>query len=100
MALHLKQEGGKASDTLRRFKALPQLLQNVRAPKSLLPDLQTDIAAAEKALEGTGRLLVRASGTEPLIRVMAEGDDEAKIKSVVQSLCAQIETLAAKQAAA
>lgn len=94
MALHLKREGGPASQTLRRFKPLPQILQNVRAPKSLMPQLAGHIQAAEQQLDGMGRVLVRASGTEPLIRVMAEGDDEAAIRAVVQSLCSDIEKLA------
>lgn len=100
MALHLKAEGGKASETLRRFKPLPQILQNVRAPKSLMPQLDEIIKAAENALGTSGRLLVRASGTEPLIRVMAEGDDEALVRAVVKQACGEIEALAAKAAAA
>lgn len=100
MALHLKNEGGVASTTLRRFKKLPQLLQNVKAPKSLLPQLESFIKDAEKELGASGRLLVRASGTEPVIRVMAEGDDEATIKRVVETLCAKIEAIAGKQEAA
>lgn len=99
MALHLKNEGGRASQTLRRFKQLPQLLQNVKAPKSLLPQLEPAIKQAETRLGDKGRLLVRASGTEPLIRVMAEGDDAALIESVVGDLCAEIERQAAQKAA-
>lgn len=99
MALHLKKDSGKASATLRRFNPLPQILQNVRAPKSVLAALDADIKDAEEALAGMGRLLVRASGTEPLIRVMAEGDDAAFIAQIVQNLCVRIEKLAAAQAA-
>jgi phosphoglucosamine mutase len=48
------------------------------------------IAAAERALEGRGRLLVRKSGTEPLIRVMAEGQDEALVAETVEAVCAAV----------
>lgn len=97
MALHLKSEGGPASATLRRFKPLPQILQNVRAPKTLMPLLTGLIHNAETKLGDAGRVLVRASGTEPLIRVMAEGDDEEAVKTIVHELCAEIEILAADQ---
>jgi phosphoglucosamine mutase len=77
--------GGKrpASELLRLFEPLPQTLKNVRVPadKSATvlqePPVKAAIADAEKALVGRGRLLIRKSGTEPLIRVMAEGDNEA-----------------------
>jgi phosphoglucosamine mutase len=48
------------------------------------------IAAAEAALNGSGRLVVRESGTEPLIRVMAEGEDEALIARIVDELCGTV----------
>jgi phosphoglucosamine mutase len=86
----LIEDGRAASEVLRQFEPLPQLLKNVRfgggAP------LETDgvkkaIEAAEARLEGTGRLVIRKSGTEPLIRVMAEGEDEALVVEVVDSIC-------------
>ena len=49
--------------------------------------IQQAIAAAEAALNGSGRLLIRESGTEPLIRVMAEAEDEALVGRVVDELC-------------
>ena len=52
------------------------------------------IAEAEKELDGSGRLLIRKSGTEPLIRVMAEGDDEAQVHAVVDRICAVVEEVA------
>jgi phosphoglucosamine mutase len=52
--------------------------------------IRSAIAAAEITLAGTGRLLIRKSGTEPLVRVMAEGEDEVLIGAIVDDLCAQI----------
>jgi phosphoglucosamine mutase len=52
--------------------------------------IQHAIAAAEAELNGSGRLLIRESGTEPLIRVMAEGEDEAQIGRMVDELCETI----------
>jgi phosphoglucosamine mutase len=49
------------------------------------------ITSAESELEGTGRLVIRPSGTEPVIRVMAEGDDAAQVEAVVERICAAIE---------
>jgi phosphoglucosamine mutase len=80
-----------ASALLRQFEPLPQLLKNVRFNGGSEP-LETDsvrkrIAAAEAELEGRGRLVIRKSGTEPLIRVMAEGDDPALVERVVDDIC-------------
>ena len=53
------------------------------------------IKDGEKRLNGSGRLLVRKSGTEPVIRVMAEGDDEAVVRSVVSDIVSAIQEVAA-----
>jgi phosphoglucosamine mutase len=79
-----------ASELLRCFEPLPQKLQNVRF-KAGAP-LETEavkaaIAAAEAQLAGTGRLVIRKSGTEPLIRVMAEGEDPQLVAQVVDDVC-------------
>ena len=58
-------------------------------------DVGAAIEREQAALEGRGRVLVRASGTEPLIRVMAEGEDEAMVKKIVEQLCAVIVKAAA-----
>jgi phosphoglucosamine mutase len=79
-----------ASKLLRQFEPLPQLLKNVRfSGKSPLEadSVQSAIAAGEKALGKKGRLLIRKSGTEPLIRVMAEGEDRSQIEQIVDSIC-------------
>ena len=93
----LKQSGKKASEALNLFTALPQILRNVefKAGKPLDDaGVQESIAKAEETLANDGRLLVRASGTEPVIRVMAEGDDPQKIETIVGDLCSVIEKAA------
>jgi len=87
-----------ASELLRQFEPLPQLLKNVRFNGASEP-LETDsvrkrIAAAEAELEGRGRLVIRKSGTEPLIRVMAEGDDPALVERVVDDICEAVQSAA------
>jgi phosphoglucosamine mutase len=87
------EQGRSAREVCRVFTPLPQLLKNVRftgtSPLSS-KRIQQAIAAAEAALSGSGRLLIRESGTEPLIRVMAEAEDEALIGRLVDELCATI----------
>lgn len=93
----LKQQGKKASEALRMFTPLPQILRNVKfSGGKPLEDskVQDAIKGAEKKLSNDGRLLVRASGTEPLIRVMAEGQDPKLVENVVGDLCAVIEKAA------
>ncbi|HEY6661658.1 MAG TPA: phosphoglucosamine mutase [Sphingomicrobium sp.] len=87
-----------ASELLRQFEPLPQLLKNVRFNGGSEP-LEADsvrkrIAAAEAELEGKGRLVIRKSGTEPLIRVMAEGDDPALVERLVDDICEAVQSAA------
>ncbi len=89
----LVQEGRTATEACRVFEPLPQLLKNVRfSGRSPLGDekVMHEIAVAEARLAGTGRLLIRESGTEPLVRVMAEGEDETLVAQVVDELCETI----------
>jgi phosphoglucosamine mutase len=89
----LVQKDAPASETTRLFEPVPQKLVNVRVADAAVlsqPDLQAAIRAAETDLAATGRLLIRKSGTEPLIRIMAEGDDAALVDRVVASLADQI----------
>jgi len=82
--------GRPASEVLHRFDPLPQVLKNVRfAGGKPLDDarVQAVIADAEAELNGKGRLVIRPSGTEPVIRVMAEGDDPAQVEAVVDRIC-------------
>jgi phosphoglucosamine mutase len=89
-----------ASAVMRLFAPVPQLLKSVRYDKANgAKPLEHDgvrkaITAAESRLAATGRLLIRKSGTEPVIRVMAEGDDAAMVKSIVEELCATIQKAA------
>src|SRR3546814_791758 len=86
----LIESGKPASKTLSLFKPLPQLLKNVRFAKGKPLEsegVRQAISAAETRLNGTGRLVIRKSGTEPLIRVMAEGEDETLVAEVVDSIC-------------
>ena len=79
-----------ASQLLHRFEPLPQLLKNVRfaGGKPLeAAAVMAVIAEAEAELDGKGRLVIRPSGTEPVIRVMAEGDDPAQVERVVDRIC-------------
>ena len=87
------QSGKPASELLHLFDPLPQLLKNVRFSGGA--PLEADavkrvIAAGEARLNGTGRLLIRKSGTEPLIRVMAEGEDIGLVTEVVDEICAAV----------
>jgi len=88
------QTGKSASALCNLFTPLPQLLRNVRfngAPPLDDAKVVKAIKAGEDRLGKTGRLLIRKSGTEPLIRVMAEGEDEGLIGEVVGDICAAVE---------
>ena len=82
--------GKPASELLHVFDRVPQLLKNVRyeggAPLENAQVKQV-IAEAESELADSGRLVIRPSGTEPLIRVMAEGDDAVRVEAVVDRIC-------------
>ena len=89
----LVDSGKPASEVLSLFEPLPQLLRNVRfeggAP--LRSDtVKAAIAEGEARLGGNGRLVIRKSGTEPVIRVMAEGEDEGLVAEVVDTICAAV----------
>jgi phosphoglucosamine mutase len=89
----LVEQRRPASEVCRVFQRWPQKLRSVRfAGESPLeaPDVQRAIAAAEARLAGQGRLLIRKSGTEPVIRVMAEAEDEALVEREVDDLCGVI----------
>lgn len=87
--------GRPAGEVCRVFDPLPQVLKNVRYAQGEQPlenaGVKAAIAEAENQLKGTGRLLIRKSGTEPLIRVMAEGEDEGLVDAVVAELVGIIE---------
>lgn len=86
----LVESGKKASTLLRQFDPLPQLLKNVRFEGGTplrAETVKAAIADGEARLAGRGRLVIRKSGTEPVIRVMAEGEDERLVADVVDTIC-------------
>ena len=93
----LVRSGKRASELLHLFDTVPQLLKNVRyAGGAPLDDagVKAAIAHAEAELNGAGRLVIRPSGTEPVIRVMAEGDDAAQVERVVTTICDAVQKAA------
>ena len=89
----VKRYNKTVSELCRRFEPVPQLLKNVRfsggKPLELAP-VKAAIAEAQERLGHTGRLVIRPSGTEPLIRVMAEGDDPKLVETVVNDIVGAI----------
>jgi phosphoglucosamine mutase len=99
----VRTEARPASEVCRRFVPLPQLLRNVRfagGQPLADPGVRAALRDVEARLAGHGRVLLRPSGTEKLIRVMAEDEDEALVVQVVEELCAVIERVSALPAAA
>jgi phosphoglucosamine mutase len=92
----IKTSRQPVSEICNMFKPVPQILKNIRyqSPAVLESiEMVNALSAAEEKMGTSGRILVRKSGTEPLIRVMAEGDDEILVKAVVQELCDTVEAL-------
>lgn len=89
--------GRKASELSVQFETVPQMLKNVRYGEGQAPleaaSVQAAISDAEARLNGQGRLLIRKSGTEPLIRVMAECEDDALLTQVVDGIVAEVEAV-------
>ncbi len=86
----MKRSGKSLSKLTQCMKSVPQVLLGVKVPHKpdleSLPILQQAIAANQERLNGTGRILVRYSGTEPLVRVMVEGQSDSIIKEVAEEL--------------
>ena len=94
----VKRAGKPVSEVCKMFEPVPQVLKNVKFKSGKpLDDAQvkTAIAEATSRLGNSGRLVIRPSGTEPLIRVMAEGDDARLVNAVVDELCGVISKAAA-----
>jgi phosphoglucosamine mutase len=94
----VKRQGRPVSEVCNLFTPLPQVLKNVKFKQGTpLQDnhVRSMIADAEARLGNSGRLVIRPSGTEPVIRVMAEGDDEGLVMSIVDELCGAIAKAAA-----
>lgn len=99
----VQSSGKRVSEVCHRFEPVPQLLRNVRfQPRAGGPTPLDDarvrdaIAEGEARLSGGGRVLIRKSGTEPLIRVMAEGDDADLVRAVVGDIVSAVETVSAR----
>ena len=96
------QSGRPASAVCQVFTPMPQLLRNVRfeggAPLERA-EVKRAIKDGEALLNGAGRVLIRKSGTEPVIRVMAEGEDQALVKKVVDNIVDSIQSPAGGRAA-
>ena len=90
---YMQQDGRPLSQSGKLFAPMPQILRNVPY-KGISPlkdeQVRQTIASAEKSLGKNGRLFIRESGTEPLVRVMAEGEDGAEISSLVDTICESV----------
>ena len=86
----MKQSGKPLSELAACMKTYPQVLVNVKVKErrdlASIPEIARRMAEIEKKLDGTGRLLVRYSGTEPKVRVMIEGEDQTEIKALAEDL--------------
>ncbi len=95
LVFSLMVETGKPLSELRSMRRVPQVLHNVhvrqRIPLDQLPEVKLEIAVAEDRLKGSGRLLVRYSGTEMLARVMVEGEDQDSITEIAHQIAGVID---------
>jgi phosphoglucosamine mutase len=83
------------AELVRDLKVLPQKIQNVRVrekiPFAQVPEVQRAIEAAERELDGNGRVVVRYSGTEALARVMVEAESEEKMQRITKGIAGEIQ---------
>ena len=93
----IREQKRKTSEVCKLFDPLPQVLKNVKACGDILDmaSIKEVINRAELTLKGNGRLVIRKSGTEPLIRVMAEGDDAQLVQGLVDEITNAIQGAAA-----
>jgi phosphoglucosamine mutase len=95
----MKQSGKTLAELAAPMLKYPQILENVRVAKKIdvksSAAIQNAVKQAEQRLNGTGRVVLRASGTEPVIRVMVEGREEALVRQLVKELASTV-TAAAK----
>ena len=94
----MQQTGAKLAELVAQMEQYPQVMLNVRVAKRLdlktRPEVAAAVAAAEARLGGEGRVVLRASGTEPVIRVMVEGRDEAVVRAEAEALARVVEAAA------
>jgi phosphoglucosamine mutase len=90
----MKRTGRKLSDLVAGMPKYPQTMLNVRTAERMdpyaSPQIREAVTAAEGELAASGRIVLRASGTEPVIRVMVEGQDEKQVNSVAERLAAVV----------
>ena len=90
----MRRTGLPLSELVRDIERFPQVLVNLRVaekrPLESLPTVQVAVAKVEKALDGRGRVLIRYSGTEPKVRVMVEGPDEARIRTYAEEIASAL----------
>ena len=91
---YMQVDGRPLSKCGQLFSPLPQLLRNVSYQQGTSPlsdpRVQKAIESAQKSLGKTGRLFIRESGTEPLIRVMAEGENDTEVLNLVEQICESV----------
>ena len=91
----LTEKGRPVSNLFKSFEPYPQLLKNIRYSEGDDPleskHVKQAISDGESSLNGNGRMVIRKSGTEPLIRVMAEGPDDKLITTVVNDIIASVQ---------
>jgi phosphoglucosamine mutase len=90
----MASSGKPLADLIGDLKVFPQVIQNIRVrekiPFAQSPEIQLAIAAAERDLDGNGRIVVRYSGTEALARVMVEAESEEKMKALAGNIAGAI----------
>jgi phosphoglucosamine mutase len=90
----MRRTGLPLSELVRDIERFPQVLVNLRVaekrPLESLPSVQATVAKVEKALDGRGRVLIRYSGTEPKVRVMVEGEDEARVREYADQIADEL----------
>jgi phosphoglucosamine mutase len=95
----MKETGKPLSELVAGMPRYPQTMLNVRTKSRIDPgesqEIQAAVAVAESELADSGRVVLRASGTEPVIRVMVEGEDEAQVISLAERLAAVVDNAAA-----
>jgi phosphoglucosamine mutase len=91
----MRATGRSLSDLASGMRRLPQTLVNVKVSRRVdvdkSPELRAALRSAESSLNGRGRVVLRASGTEPVVRVMVEGEDEAQVNRLAADLAAQVQ---------
>jgi phosphoglucosamine mutase len=89
------RSGKSLAELVNDLKVFPQKIQNVRVrekiPFAQVPEVQRAIAAAERELDGNGRVVVRYSGTEALARVMVEAESAEKMREITAGIAAEIQ---------